>query len=107
MRYYQGNDFQVIFDKDSQEAKEAIEYLSQSHKRLKVEYEERKAFLAPFLPLLLNKKKGHGLAGVSKLAEVLHLTVNFMDADGGSNTLNVECIKAEIYKIYHEMYPED
>ena len=28
-----------------------------------------------------------------------------MDADGGANTLNPECIEDEIYKLYNELYP--
>lgn len=103
---YKAKNFQVIYEKESKESAEAIEYLLHSHHRLKVEYAERKEFLKPYIPLLLDKEKGYGLTKAKELAEVLHLIVDFMDADGGTNTLNVDCIVTEIYKIYHELYPD-
>ncbi|WP_294589791.1 hypothetical protein [uncultured Bacteroides sp.] len=103
---YQEKDFQVIYSKKNKRIEEAVKYLSRSQHRLKVEYAQRKEFLKPFVPLLLNKEKGHGLTGAKELAEALHLLVDFMDADGGTNTLNTNCIETEIYKIYHKMYPD-
>lgn len=84
-----GRDYQVLYTKESKEVQVAIDLLSMvEHKSLTVEYKERKAFLTPFIPLLINPQKEHGLKGVSPFAKLLHLLVNFMDADGSGNTLN-------------------
>lgn len=105
MRYCAKN-YQVIYEKESKESAEVIEYLVHSHHRLKIEYAQRHEFLKPFIPLLLDKEKGHGLTKASELAQALHLVVDFMDADGGTNTLNVDSIVTEIYDVYHELYPD-
>lgn len=106
MLSYEEKHFRITFEKDSKEVQEAIEYLSRSHKRMRVEYEDREAFLEAFIPLLLNKEKGEGLVKVNSLARVLHLTVDFMDADGGTNTLKLECIKSEILRVGRKLYPK-
>ena len=94
-----GRDYQVLYTKESKEVQVAIDLLSMvEHKSLTVEYKERKAFLTPFIPLLINPQKEHGLKGVSPFAKLLHLLVNFMDADGSGNTLNPDCIEDEIWK---------
>ena len=103
---YKEKDFQVIYTRENERIAEAIDYLSKSHDRLKVVYAERKEFLKPFIPLLINKQKKHGLNKPHELAKVLHLLVDFMDADGGTNTLNVDSIETEIYNVYHELYPD-
>ena len=56
---------------------------------------------------LAQKRKEHGLKGVSPFAKLLHLLVNFMDADGSGNTLNPDCIEDEIYKLFNELYPKE
>ena len=89
-----GRDYQVLYTKESKEVQVAIDLLSMvEHKSLTVEYKEWKAFLTPFIPLLINPQKEHGLKGVSPFAKLLHLLVNFMDADGSGNTLNPDCIE--------------
>ena len=98
-------DIQVIYRKESEKTRLVIEVLSQTHKRLRVKYADRKTFLSPFIQLLINPTKTHGLQGVRQLSRTLHLLVDFMDADGGANTLNPECIEDEIYKLYNELYP--
>lgn len=103
---YRAKDYQVIYEKESKESAEVIEYLKHSYHRLKVEYAQRHEFLKPYIPLLLDKKKGYGLTKASELAHVLHLVVDFMDADGGTNTLNVDSIITVIYDVYHELYPD-
>ena len=76
----------MLYTKESKEVQVAIDLLSMvEHKSLTVEYKERKAFLTPFIPLLINPQKEHGLKGVSPFAKLLHLLVNFMDADGSGN----------------------
>lgn len=103
-----GRDYQVLYTKESKEVQVAIDLLSMvEHKSLTVEYKERKAFLTPFIPLLINPQKEHGLKGVSPFAKLLHLLVNFMDADGSGNTLNPDCIEDEIYKLFNELYPKE
>ena len=102
---FQEKDFQLIYSKESERTQLAVELLSQSHKRLQVRYKDRKTFLAPFIPLLINPEKAHGLQGVRQLARTLHLLVDFMDADGGHNTLQYKCIEDEVYKLYNELYP--
>ena len=78
-----GRDYQVLYTKESKEVQGPLDLLSMvEHKSLTVEYKERKAFLTPFIPLLINPQKEHGLKGVSPFAKLLHLLVNFMDADG-------------------------
>ena len=96
-------DIQVIYRKESEKTRLVIEVLSQTHKRLRVKYADRKIFLSPLL--LINPTKTHGLQGVRQLSRTLHLLVDFMDADGEANTLNPECIEDEIYKLYNELYP--
>ena len=96
-----GRDYQVLYTKESKEVQVAINLLSM------VEHKERKAFLTPFIPLLINPQKEHGLKGVSPFAKLLHLLVNFMDADGSGNTLNPDCIEDEIYKLFNELYPKE
>ena len=60
-----GRDYQVLYTKESKEVQVAIDLLSMvEHKSLTVEYKERKAFLTPFIPLLINPQKEHGLKGV-------------------------------------------
>ena len=99
-----GRDYQVLYTKESKEVQVALDLLSMvEHKSLTVEYKERKAFLTPFIPLLINPQKEHGLKGVSPFAKLLHLLVNFMDADGSGNTLNPDCIEDEIYKLFNEL----
>ena len=103
-----GRDYQVLYTKESKEVQVALDLLSMvEHKSLTVEYKERKAFLTPFIPLLINPQKEHGLKGVSPFAKLLHLLVNFMDADGSGNTLNPDCIEDEIYKLFNELYPKE
>ncbi|MBC5591912.1 hypothetical protein H8S53_11815 [Bacteroides sp. NSJ-21] len=103
-----GRDYQVLYTKESKEVQVAIDLLSMvEHKSLTVEYKERKAFLTPFISLLINPQKEHGLKGVSPFAKLLHLLVNFMDADGSGNTLNPDCIEDEIYKLFNELYPKE
>lgn len=104
---FRGNMFEVFYSKESEELQRAIDFLSQTHRRLKVSYEDRRTFLGAFMPLLIDKNKAWGLQGVSELAKVLHLTVDFMDADGSANTLNCKCIREEIRKVYAELYPKD
>lgn len=70
-------------------------------------YKRKLYFLTPFIPLLINPQKEHGLKGVSPFAKLLHLLVNFMDADGSGNTLNPDCIEDEIYKLFNELYPKE
>ena len=103
-----GRDYQVLYTKESKEVQVAIDLLSMvEHKSLTVEYKERKAFLTPFIPLLINPQKEHGLKGVSPFAKLLHLLVNFMDADGSGNPLIPDCIEDEIYKLFNELYPKE
>ena len=55
-----GRDYQVLYTKESKEVQVAIDLLSMvEHKSLTVEYKERKAFLTPFIPLLINPQKEH------------------------------------------------
>lgn len=64
-----GRDYQVLYTKESKEVQVAIDLLSMvEHKSLTVEYKERKAFLTPFIPLLINPQKELGLKGVSPFA---------------------------------------
>ena len=57
----------MLYTKESKEVQVAIDLLSMvEHKSLTVEYKERKAFLTPFIPLLINPQKEHGLKGVSQ-----------------------------------------
>lgn len=105
VKMLQEADIQVIYRKESEKTRLVIEVLSQTHKRLRVKYADRKIFLSPFIQLLINPTKTHGLQGVRQLSRTLHLLVDFMDADGGANTLNPECIEDEIYKLYNELYP--
>ena len=56
-----GRDYQVLYTKESKEVQVAIDLLSMvEHKSLTVEYKERKAFLTPFIPLLINPQKTEG-----------------------------------------------
>ena len=49
-----GRDYQVLYTKESKEVQVAIDLLSMvEHKSLTVEYKEWKAFLTPFIPLLI------------------------------------------------------
>ena len=65
-----GRDYQVLYTKESKEVQVAIDLLSMvEHKSLTVEYKERKAFLTPFIPLLINPQKEHGLKGVSNMPQ--------------------------------------
>ena len=91
-------DIHVTSPKECEKTRLVIEVLSQTHKRLRVKYADRKIFLSPFIQLLINPTKTHGLQGVRQLSRTLHLLVDFMDADGGANTLNPECIEYDIYK---------
>lgn len=95
----------MIYQKENEALEHAVELLSLTNKRLEVKYEYRKAFLTPFVPLLVGNARTHGMRGVRALARVLHLLVDFMDADGGKNTLNVKCIEDELYKLRNELYP--
>lgn len=106
VKLLKGNGYQVMYSKESEELQTAIDLLSQSHKRLRLKYNDRKAFLAPFIPLLIDPRKKHGLKHVNHLAKVLHLLVDFIRADEGVKNLNVECIADEIYKLYNELYPK-
>lgn len=103
MLFKKGN-VQVIYPKGDGDAQEVIELLSIPQHRLKVDFKKRKEFLTAFIPLLIDKEKGHGLSGVAPLARALHLTVDFMDEDGGTNTLEAKSIEAELNKLYHEMH---
>ena len=78
----------MIYSKESEELQLAIDFLSQVRRHLRVEYKDRRAFLTPFVHLLADPGKKHGMKGVSRLARTLYLLVDFMDADGGTNTLN-------------------
>ena len=90
----------MLYTKESKEVQVAIDLLSMvEHKSLTVEYKERKAFLTPFIPLLINPQKEHGLKGVSPFAKLLHLLVNFMDADGSGNTLNPEHAERQMHRV--------
>ena len=65
-----GRDYQVLYTKESKEVQVAIDLLSMvEHKSLTVEYKERKAFLTPFIPLLINPQKEHGLKGGKPLRQ--------------------------------------
>ena len=85
MKLFRGKGFHVVFEKESEELHRAMECLSQCHSCLRVEYEERILFLIPFV----------------------HLLINFMDADGSGNVLNVKSIEDELYKLYSELYPKE
>ena len=74
-----------------------MECLSQCHSCLRVEYEERILFLIPFVHLLVSRNRGEGLHGARLLANTLHLLINFMDADGSGNVLNVKSIEDELF----------
>ena len=106
MKLFQGKGFQVIYSKESEELQLAIDFLSQVRRHLRVEYKDRRAFLTPFVHLLADPGKKHGMKGVSRLARTLYLLVDFMDADGGTNTLNARCIESDLYRLYNELYPE-
>ena len=102
MKLFRGKGFHVVFEKESEELHRAMECLSQCHSCLRVEYEERILFLIPFVHLLVSRNGGEGL-----LANTLHLLINFMDADGSGNVLNVKSIEDELYKLYSELYPKE
>ena len=84
-----------------------MECLLQCHSCLRVEYEDRILFLIPFVHLLVSRNGGEGLHGARLLANTLHLLINFMDADGSGNVLNVKSIEDELYKLYSELYPKE
>lgn len=67
MLFKKGN-VQVIYPKGDGDAEEVIEMLSIPQHRLKVDFKKRKEFLTAFIPLLIDKEKGHGLSGVAPLA---------------------------------------
>ena len=52
-------------------------------------------------------KKYANIDGARLLANTLHLLINFMDADGSGNVLNVKSIEDELYKLYSELYPKE
>ena len=60
-----------------------------------------------FVHLLVSRNGGEGLHGARLLANTLHLLINFMDADGSGNVLNVKSIEDELYKLYSELYPKE
>ena len=107
MKLFRGKGFHVVFEKESEELHRAMECLSQCHSCLRVEYEERILFLTPFVHLLVSRNRGEGLHGARLLANTLHLLINFMDADGSGNVLNVKSIEDELYKLYSELYPKE
>ena len=107
MKLFRGKGFHVVFEKESEELLRAMECLSQCHSCLRVEYEERILFLIPFVHLLVSRNGGEGLHGARLLANTLHLLINFMDADGSGNVLNVKSIEDELYKLYSELYPKE
>ena len=84
-----------------------MECLLQCHSCLRVEYEERIPFLTPLVHLLVSNNEGARLYGFRALANTLHLLINFMDADGSGNVLNVKSIEDELYKLYSELYPKE
>ena len=85
MKLFRGRGFHVVFEKESEELHRAMECLSQCHSCLRVEYEERILFLTPFV----------------------HLLIDFMDADGSGNVLNIKSVEDEMYKLYSELYPRE
>ncbi|MCD8184701.1 MAG: hypothetical protein LUE99_18335 [Bacteroides sp.] len=101
-----GHRYQVIFTEESEELQTVADILSQRHKRLRVEYEDRRAFLAPFIPLLIDHKKKRGLKNVKSFSRMLHLLVDFGCARGENKTLDADCIADEIHKLYNELYPK-
>jgi len=84
-----------------------MECLLQCHSCLRVEYEERILFLTPFVHLLVSRNGGEGLHGARLLANTLHLLIDFMDADGSGNVLNIKSVEDEMYKLYSELYPRE
>lgn len=106
VKLLKGSGYQVMYSKESEELQTAMDLLSQSYKRLRVKYNDRKAFLAPFIPLLIDPRKKHGLKHVNHFAKMMHLLVDFIRADEEAKNLNVECIADEIYKLYNELYPK-
>ena len=57
MKMLQEADIQVIYRKESEKTRLVIEVLSQTHKRLRVKYADRKIFLSPFIQLLINPSR--------------------------------------------------
>ena len=105
MMLYKERDIMFFYKEDSERAAEVMEFLTRPKNKPRVSYEDRKTILKVFVPQLVNKKKGKGMAGVRQTAKVLHQAIDFMDADGGNNPVGVDCIAAELNNLYHEMYP--
>lgn len=107
MKLFQGSGFQVIYEKESEELKRALELLPQCRSRLQVTYEDRRLFLTPFVHFLVGRGNTRKMEGTRRLARLLHLIADFKDADGGTNTLNLQSIEDELYKLHVELYPEE
>lgn len=105
--HYEENDFHITYKKDSQRAREVIESLSHPKQRLRVDYKNREAILKVFIPQLADKYRTEGHTGVKAMARALCEAMDFMDADGGSHSVNPECIEKELSNLYHRMYPEN
>lgn len=92
---------------ESKEVQVALDLLSMvKHKSLTVEYKERKAFLTPFIPLLINPK-GTRTEGCKPLRQAAASTCKLMDADAKRQYAEPDCIEDEIYKLFNELYPKE